>query len=327
MRKWQMNVWLFGEGGGSASGGSGGASAGTEGAGGTSPTVDATESLSPSLARKARIAAAFAGNSDPGQKASTDVDDGGNPSELSNTTEGPTPEERKAEFDRLIKSEYKDLYQARIQADLGRRLKGQEEVSKQLQAVQPIMDMLAQKYGVDSRDISGLTQKLQEDDALYEQEASEKGMTVQQLREIKRLQRENAELRRMQEQARFQEQADAIMTRWMNQGEELKTIYPGFDFETESENPQFMSLLKAGVDVRAAYQAVHMDDILGGAMQYTAQKVKESTVNSIKSRSARPSENGSSSQGGSTITKNRALTKEDRARLVARSMSGESVVI
>ena len=75
---------------------------------------------------------------------------------------------------------------------------------------------------------------------------------------------------------------------------------------------------------RLAYQAVHMDDILGGAMQYTAQKVKESTVSAIKSRSKRPSENGGTAQSGS-ITKNKALTREDRARLVARAMAGESV--
>lgn len=324
MRKWQMNIRLFGDGSGAGLG-AGGASAGAEGTGGGA-AGEGTEQLSPTLARKARIAAAFAKNSELGQQeeeqAAEETEPTGQPAE--EEQKELTPEERRAEFERLIKSEYKDLYQEKIRADLDRRLKGQKAVSDQLQALQPMVDMLAQKYGVDSRDVAALTQKLQEDDALYEQEATEKGMSVQQLREIKRLQRENAEFHRMQEQARFQQQADSILNRWMEQGEKLKEIYPGFDFETESENPQFMSLLKAGVDVQAAYQAVHMDDILGGAMQYTAQKVKESTVSAIKSRSKRPSENGGTAQSGS-ITKNKALTREDRARLVARAMAGESV--
>lgn len=55
-----------------------------------------------------------------------------------------------------------------------------------------------------------------------------------------------------------------------------------------------MGLLRSGVDARTAYEVVHKDEIIGGAMQYTAQRVQEKVVNDIRARGMRPPENGGS---------------------------------
>lgn len=55
--------------------------------------------------------------------------------------------------------------------------------------------MLAQKYGVDPGDLEKLSSAIEEDDSYYEDEATRRGLTVQQLKEMKRIERENETLR------------------------------------------------------------------------------------------------------------------------------------
>ncbi|MBR5816558.1 MAG: hypothetical protein IKY38_03925 [Anaerotignum sp.] len=49
-------------------------------------------------------------------------------------------------------------------------------------------------------------------------------------------------------------------------------MYPNLNLMEEFGNPQFVKLLDSGVGVKAAYQAVHFDELMGGALQYTAQQ-------------------------------------------------------
>ena len=99
-------------------------------------------------------------------------------------TETVAQPDRNAEFEKLIKGEYKDLYDARVQDTVQKRLKGQKDVVDKYNALIPTLEMMAKKYGVDAGDTEALSKAIQEDDSYYEQEALEKGMTVQQLKEI-----------------------------------------------------------------------------------------------------------------------------------------------
>ena len=54
--------------------------------------------------------------------------------------------------------------------------------------------------------------------------------------------------------------------------------------------------LRSGVGVKAAFNAVHFDDIVGGVIQQTAQSVKQSTADNIRNRQQRPDENGISAK-------------------------------
>ena len=191
--------------------------------------------------------------------------------------------------------------------------------------MQPIIQMVAERYGVDAKDLAAVSKALENDNAALETEAATKGMDVEQLKEIKRLRRENEQYRQASEQAQIQQEAESILNGWIQQGEQMKATYPAFDFDTEMANPQFVELLKRGVSVDVAYKVIHMDDIVGGAMQYTAEKVKKATVDGIRSRAARPSENGTSAQAGAKIGKYRASTRQDRMALAARSMAGEQI--
>ena len=79
--------------------------------------------------------------------------------------------DRKAEFDKLIKGEYKEFYDAKVQDTVQKRVKGLKEKEGKLDALTPTLEMLAKKYGVDASDIEALNKAIEEDDAYYEEDS------------------------------------------------------------------------------------------------------------------------------------------------------------
>ena len=92
------------------------------------------------------------------------------------------------------------------------------------------------------------------------------------------------------------------------------------------QNPQFVQLLRSNVDVRTAYEVVHKDDIIHGAMQFTAQKTAQKLADSIIANGARPAENGNSSQGATVVKSDVSqLSKADREEIIRRVRRGEKI--
>ena len=234
--------------------------------------------------------------------------------------------DRNAEFERLIKGEYKDLYDARVQDTIQKRLKSSKETVDKYNELTPTLEMLAKKYGVDIGDIASLNKAIQEDDSYYEEEALERGISVQQLKEIRKMERENAALKAQMEQAQRQENGKKLYAAWMQQAEEAKKIYPSFDIRAEMANPKFVDLLRSNIDVRTAYEVLHKDEIIQGAMHFTAQAVESKLSKKIASNGARPSENGMSSQSAAVVKSDVSqLSKADRAEIIRRVQRGEKI--
>lgn len=234
--------------------------------------------------------------------------------------------DRNAKFEELIKGEYKDLYDARVQDTIQKRLKSSKETIDRYNALSPVMETLARKYGVDASDPTALVKAIEDDDSYYEDEALEKGLSVEQLKAIKKMERENADLKRAMEEQRRQENAERIYADWINQANKAKATYPSLDLKTELANPQFTSLLKAGVDVASAYTVVHKDEIIPAAMQYTAQTVQQKLTNKIISGGGRPSESAISSQSSALVKPDVSmLNKADRAEIIRRVANGEKI--
>ena len=234
--------------------------------------------------------------------------------------------DRSAEFEKLIKGEWKDEYDARVQDTIQKRLKSSKETVDKYNALTPTLEMLAKKYGVDAGDIESLNKAIQEDDSYYEEEALEKGITVQQLKEIRKMERENAELKAQMEEAQRQENGKKLYAAWMQQADETKKVYPSFDIQTEMNNPKFLELLRSNIDVRTAYEVTHKDEIIQGAMQFTAQTVESKLAKKIASNGARPAENGMSSQSAAVVKSDVSqLSKADRAEIIRRVQRGEKI--
>jgi hypothetical protein len=244
---------------------------------------------------------------------------------VAEVTTDPT-EDRNAKFEALIKGEYKDLYDQRMQDTVQKRLKSTKETVDKYNALTPTLEVLAKKYGVDATDIEALNKAIEEDDSYYEEEALEKGISVQQLKEIRKMEKENAELKRQMEEQNRKENANKLYAQWMEQSESTKTVYPSFDLREEMQNPKFVDLLRSNIDVRTAYEVIHKDDIIAGAMQFAVKTAEQKAVNKVIANGARPAENGNSSQGAS-VTKSDVsqLTKAERAEIIRRVSRGEKI--
>ncbi len=81
------------------------------------------------------------------------------------------------------------------------------------------------------------------------------------------------------------------------QAQELKQLYPDLDIGSELRDPRFSRMLRCGVDMRSAYQAIHAAQIIPAAMQFAARRAAEQLASSMGSFSARPAENGINSGG------------------------------
>lgn len=236
------------------------------------------------------------------------------------------PDDRNAKFEELIKGEFKDLYDARVQDTIQKRLKGTKETVEQYEALKPTLEILSKKYGVDASDIKALSKAIEEDDSYFEEEALRKGISVEQLKEIRKMERENAQLKAQMEEADRKDSANRLYAKWMGEAEQTQAIYPSFNLEAEMQNPRFLDLLRSQIDVRTAYEVLHKDEIIPAFAQHTAKVVEQKLTNKIIANGARPTENGNSSQSA-VITKSDVsqLSKEDRQEIMRRVARGEKI--
>lgn len=239
------------------------------------------------------------------------------------------PVDRKAEFKRLIKEDYKDLYDAEVQNVVKNRLKGTKEQIARLDSLAPLLELVASKYGVDSQDTEALVKAIEDDDSYFEAEAMERGITVEELKRVRKIERENEAFRKADaERAEREQQAERFKT-WFNQAEEAKQFYPNLDLEHELEsNEAFGRLLLAGVDVKSAYQVIHQDEIIPAVMQHTAKTVAKKVTDNIAANGRRPSEGGISSQSASvTKTDVSKLTNAEIDDLIRKARNGDKIVL
>lgn len=309
-----IDLQLFAEGGSSAS------AAGAEGSGTGAEGVTTADGMPATSARAknnplADVRYGIQDNAEDAQVA-----------DAQKTAGQVSAEERAAKFEALIKGEYKDLYDAKMQDTIQKRLKGTKDTVDKYNALAPTLETLAKKYGVDPTDIEALNHAIDEDNTFFEDEALEKGISVEQLKEIRKIERENADLKKQMREQSVRENADRIYAGWLEQSDALKQIYPNFDLDAEIKNPRFVDLLKNNVDVRTAYEVLHKDDIIRGAMQFTADTVQTKLANNIIAGRNRPSENGIG-QTSPAVVKNDVsqLSRADREEIIRRVARGEKI--
>lgn len=235
-------------------------------------------------------------------------------------------EARRAEFEKLIEGEYKDLYTEKFQTAFNRRFKEMKGMEEALNSQKPILDMLMQRYKIKNGDMGKLQKALEEDDAYWEETAAEEGLTVEQYRAMQKLERENAELKKIRQRQLGEQQAQQQVSDWYRQAKQVKELYPGFDLKAEAANRDFLGLLKSGLPVQKAYELIHMEEIKEAAARSAAQAAGEQVVAKIKAKAARPAENGTSAQSGVIVKSSVSdLSKSDRAEIARRVQRGEII--
>ena len=139
---------------------------------------------------------------------------------------------------------------------------------------------------------------------------------------LRRLRQENDELQsRMQRQ---EESEDRAIEELVRSRDSIRALYPAYDPVREAENPHFCRLIRAGVPPRAAYEAVHHNELMREAMQYAAKRSARQTARAIASGGARVAENGG---GSMAVSRNdpKTLTSRELADIRKRVFSGEKI--
>lgn len=312
--------------------GAAGAAASGAGEGAGSGTQGETQQTSPAATRRGSSGeysnVKFGKQDQPaaagGQQANPP--DAGEESKKGVETTSDTLEDKRKAFRALVDGEYKDQYTEDTQRIIDRRFRETKNLETQLSQQKPILDMLMQRYKIADGDLGKLTQAIENDNAYWSQAAEEAGMSVEQYKQFQKLQRENAQLLQAQRRSQNQQAAEKQLQKWYQEAEAMKADYPDFDLGRESQDPQFLSMLRSGVPVKLAYEVMHMDEIKSTVAQTTAQQTEKQVVEGIRAKGARPAENGTSSQSGFVVKDDPAKwTKKDRAEIVRRVQRGEQI--
>ena len=121
--------------------------------------------------------------------------------------------------------------------------------------------------------------------------------------------------------------AQAAADRWEQEAEELKQIYPFFSLEDAMRTDKgFVSLIRAGVPVRLAFEAANLEKILGAAMRYAAGAAGRRLAQSLRAGAGRVRENPVLDRAASVRKKDvGSLTEREILNILKQVGNGERV--
>ena len=93
-------------------------------------------------------------------------------------------------------------------------------------------------------------------------------------------------------QQRARRAAEESAARWSREADELAAQCPDFDLGAALSDAQFCALLRAGVDVRTAWFALHAQALLEAACVRAGRSAEQRVAEHIRARGLRPAENG-----------------------------------
>lgn len=343
----KMNLQYFAE------GGDGGAGAAEGGAAEAEPPAVQAPALRPAQERLARRSGALKGKAAGGEKlpqppaggsplkkgASGSESDPAEAEKHQEPVKEPkaekTPEERRRAFGEMVQGEYSDVFQEMMQ----RAIDKATENIRQNPQVARLTQALANAYGVDTDDMDGLIEAVEngrvKDEKYYEELAQQRGVSVKTARELdkmesdlKRSNTRNAQLQAMQQEATRQQRVSQIQAQWEAQAAQLKTQYPDFELQEVLANEQVADLMRRGVSLPDAYRAAYFDHIMQQATAQTAQKVEQGVAARIQQRAGRPGENGTRPGGAVTTHVDVAsMSRRQLEDLERRARRGEKITL
>lgn len=227
-------------------------------------------------------------------------------------------------FEKMIKGEYKEAYDKRVQGLIKHRLGDYKTLEEENASYKKVMDVLSTKYG--TGDPLTLLKKLESDNEIWESAAYDAGLTVEQYKTLKHTERERDMFRAEVEARQKEAEARKIYDKWVNEANEVQKLYPSFELSSELQNPEFKSLLKNNIPMKTAYETLHLGELMQGVSEFSAKKAEENTMLNIRSRQMRPRESISGNSRGVVIKDDPSkLTAKDRAEIIRRASNGEKI--
>ncbi len=205
------------------------------------------------------------------------------------------------EFSELINGKFKEQFTKKTQAIIDKRFKETKELEAYKSRVAPAVESLMEKYGISPGEEDKLLSAIE-------------GAT-----DFENIQEEN--------QTPYQDELRNKISIWLQESKAMKKTIPDFDLRNEIRNNKlFSQLLLSGVPLSTAYETIHKDEIISGAMQYTADAVRQQMVQNIEAKGRRPVENGVSAESAIVTSVDvNSLTSRDILKILKQVENGASI--
>lgn len=230
-------------------------------------------------------------------------------------------------FDDLIKGRYKQDFDAKVQSIINKRFKGAREAEASMNKLSQGISALGTYYGLDAESpdfLDKLNSRIMDDEKLYEKEAAESGMNVNDVKRIRRMEMENKALKLQSRRDAEERQMQEFYSGVIKQVPDVQKVYPQFDIDTEMANEQFFNLVRNGVGLRNAYEVIHGSELQAARDAIIAQKAQEQLSNSVRANGMRPNEvNHNSAPDFGRDIKN--MTRAEVKQIIRRAERGEVV--
>ena len=188
---------------------------------------------------------------------------------------------------------FHELLGERVSNAIQDRLKNQASLQGQVDKITDDLSPLFLNYGLKAGDFEGLKDAIAHDEAFYRAGAEREGLDIEQYKANLRLKADAERGRQITEQYEAQQRQNEMFEQWESEADELKQTFPGFDLLMEIKtNEDFAKLIDSGLSVEQAFVSTHLAEIMSGATAQSAQQASQRTVQNIRSRAARPAENG-----------------------------------
>ena len=230
-----------------------------------------------------------------------------------------------------VKERFKEQFGRDTSAIVKDRLKNSKQAEDKLSKLAPILKSMGEKYGKDADDIDGIMAAYNDDDSLYEEEAMERGLPVNVVKQLRQLEADKAANDARAQQDAQQQMFQQHIQKLVMDFEGVKQTFPNADLRTELQNPEFARLTspEVGVDVGTAYWVIHRAEIEPQAMQVAAQKAQQKLSQAMQSGRNRPVENGSRATSPALDIRDdpSKWSKADREEVKRRARMGQKVYL
>lgn len=216
--------------------------------------------------------------------------------------ESPAPQAAESadpdkEFE-LIREKYKAQIGKLVQHAVNDRFKNQRKAEKENEELWDAIGPNLQKYGVKRGDVAGLRAAAEKDKSNFNKIAFEKGISVEEAQEeyatIRETEKQNREKEQQAaEQKRQQDEAarQQVYAAWQKDEAEIRKTDPEFSLmDALKSEPEFLSMVNAGVSVKNAYRAVYYERNMANVAGAVYRQGRADTAQSIASRANRPAE-------------------------------------
>ena len=242
----------------------------------------------------------------------------------------PHSPSKQEQFNSLIKGEYSEIFNARVQDIIRKRLKGTREKAQKFDDLTPSLDLLAQKYNVVPGDIAALNQAIHEEYS-HSRQIAENNCVKAEPEDVSAAPSINSTRLNTDKNVKAdidpKVAAEHLPVTDASQIDEVSLTYSDFDLDKEMQNPQFSSLIQGGISLITAYEFVHRDELLQKAISQAVKAVEQKTVNNIIASGQRPRENGISSSGVVIKSNIASISRADRAEINRRVSLGEKIYL